>query len=432
MYKDSSNNKMLEFLKKIFQNEEQQTKKVIEVRLYNLEEWLNEKSKPLMEEVQQQIEKILMKVNEEAQRAKINLEVLENAKLQNSNIPFKAKQYMEGNRKSYIRTINSFLGKLEINNKDYFYLANFCDSFDEQINDLNKGTLRSYTILQEFLSNETSEIAQNLKNFDNYFGELKLILNDKKIVDVNNAKEKAKSLKIKSKQKINLDIDFKGAEADLRLLNNEKDTIMLEIMNFNKSEENNKFLQLNEEKKNKLTALYSDENQILQSFSVLQRPLRKYSHVAFEHEEIVLNYLKQPIETLANDKNLVILQVLKNMEKLMEKNKLQIDDKKKEKSLEEIKKLSGEFVEQFLKKYFSYKSEMAEIEDKINASGVPEKLKNFNKRLKDINFRIEKNNEEFNGLKNEVAKSTKSMATLINDIESYVKDVLGEEVKIIQ
>ena len=66
-------------LKKIFKNEEQEVKKVKEIILQNMEEWLNEKSKPLMEEVWQQTEEVLMKVNEEIQMARINVEILENA-----------------------------------------------------------------------------------------------------------------------------------------------------------------------------------------------------------------------------------------------------------------------------------------------------------------------------------------------------------------
>ena len=422
---------MLDFLKRIFQNEEVKEIKLIEIKLQNLEEWANEKSKPLMEELQQQIEEILMKVNEEIQRARVNVEVLENAKLQNPNIPFKAKQYMEGNRKAYIRAINSFLGHMEINNKDYFYLVDFCKFFDELINDLNKSTLRSYTILQEFFAHETNKIAQNLRNFDNLFKELKSVLNNERMVAVNKTIEKIQSLKIKTKQKISLDVDFKNIEASLKLANEEKNSVLAEIERFSKSDEHNNFLKLNEEKKNKAKAFYEDENQIMQSFSVLERALRKYSHIAFEHEEIVLDYLKHPIETLANDKNLVILEILKNVGKLLNENKLQIDDKKKEKSLEEIKKLNKEFLEQFLKKCFSFKAEMEDLENKIKATGVIEKLANFNKQLEEANLRIEKNNEEYDKLKNDVNKLINSIENLRNEIEDNVKENFGEEVKVV-
>ncbi len=422
---------MLEFLKKIFKNQEQEIKQIREIKLNYAEEWLNEKAKQLTEEVRQHIEEILMKVTEESQRTRINAEVLENAKLQNPNIPFKAKQYMEGNRKAYVRAINSFIGHMEINNKDYFYLLGFCKQFDELINDLNKGTLRSYTILQEFFANETNKIATNLKNFDNLFAELKSALNNDKIVAVNNLIEKIKDLKTKTKQKINLDVDFKGMEAGLKLANSEKDSVMAEIMGFNNSEEHNNFLNLNEEKKNKEKAFYQDQNQILQSFSVLERPLRKYSHIAFEHEEIVLEYLKNPIETLSTDKNFAILEILKNLEKLLQQNKLQIDEKKKEKALEEIKKINKEFIEQFLKKYFSFKTEIEGLENKIKASGVAEKFRNFNKKLEEINLKIEKDNEEHNRLKDDVVKINNSIEDLKNKIESSVKGIFREDIKII-
>ena len=421
---------MLEFLKKIFQTEEIEAKKITEISLQNLEEWLNEKAKPLTEEVRQHIEEVLMKVNEELQRTRINAEVLDNARLQNPNIPFKAKQYMEGNRKAYIRAINSFLGHMEINNRDYFYLLDFCRQFDGLINDLNRGTLRSYTILQEFFANETSRIAQNLKNFDTIFAELKSVLNNEKMVSVNNSMEKIKSLEMKAKQKINLDVDLKGAEAGTRLATEGKNMIMAEIEKFNKSIEHTSFLALNEEKKNKASSFYNEENQILQSFSVLDRPLRKYSHIAFEHEEIVLDYLKQPIETLANDKNLVILEVLKNLGNLLQENKLQIDDRKKEKSIEEVKKLSKEFLGQFLKKYFSFKAEIDEIDNKIKASGVPEKFRNFNKQLEESNLIAEKNNEELERLGSDAVKMANAIENLKSQIEGDLKDIFNENVKI--
>src|SRR3989344_5900323 len=218
---------MLEFIKKIFQKEEEQvSKEVITINLQNLEEWLNEKAKPLMEEIRLQTEEILMRVNEELERARVNVEILEYAKLQNPNIPFRAKQYMEGNRKAYVRSINSFLGHMEINNKDYFYLLDFCKLFDELLNDLNKGTLRSYTILQEFFANETGRIAQNLRNFDVLFKELKSVLNNEKMVAVSSIREKIKSLQAKTRQKINLSIDFKNSEAAIKIASGEKDSIM--------------------------------------------------------------------------------------------------------------------------------------------------------------------------------------------------------------
>ncbi len=423
---------MLDFLKKIFKNEaEQEAKQLTEIRLQHMKSWLNEKSKPLTEELKHQIEDILMKVNEEIERGRFNIEVLEHAKLQNPNIPFKAKQYMEGNRKAYIKSINSFLGHMEINNKDYFYLLDFCREFDELLNDLNKGTVRSYTILQEFFANETNKIAQNLKNFDILFSELKSALNNERMVKVNNTMKRIENLEAKSKQKINIDVDLRNMEASLRLANEEKDAIMSDIMSFSKSEAHTNFLNLNEQKKNKEKEFYQNQDSILQSFSVIDRPLRKYSHIAFDQEELILDYLKNPIETLASDKELKILEILKNLEKMLNENQIHVDEKKKEKTLEEIKKLNKEFIEQFQKKYLSFKSDMENIETKIKETKVSEKMKELSKKLEDTNFSIEKNSEEFNRLKGDAEKLNNSISNLKNEIESSTKEIFNEYIRIV-
>lgn len=141
--------------------------------------------------------------------------------------------------------------------------------------------------------------------------------------------------------------------------------------------------------------------------------------------------MNDPIEALANDKSLVILEVLQGLGKLLLENQLKIDDKKKEKSLEEIRKLSREFLEQLVKRYFSFKSEMEEIEGKIKSTKVPEKFRDFNRQLEDVNLRIEKNNDEFEKLKNDYEKLAGSIESLKNEIEKNLRDIFNEEVKVI-
>lgn len=422
---------MLEFLRKIFKNEEPEAKQAHEISLHNLEDWIEEKAKPLMEDVKLRTDEILMKISEELERTRFNAEVLENAKLQNPNIPFRAKQYMEGNRKAYIRAINSFLGHMEINNRDYFYLLEFCREFDNMINELNKSTLRSYTILQEFFANETGKIAGNLRNFDRMFKELKLLLNGDKLSAVNKAREKAETLRAKYRQRLNIGVDFKNAEASLKLANEEKEAIMADIMVFEQSEEHANFINLNEEKKNMEKEFLGQQDTILQSFSVIERPLRKYSHFAFEHEEAVLNYLKEPIEAMVNDKGLKILDILKNIEKMLNERQIKLDEKKKEKSIEEIKKLNREFVEGFIKKYHSFKSEIDELDSKIKATGVAEKMKEFNKRLEDSNSRIEKVKEEYLKLTSDFEKANNSIESLKSEIQNSVREMFNEEIRVV-
>ena len=420
---------MLGFLKKIFKEEKQELK-FAEVNLQNLEEWVTEKSKPLMEELTQQTESILMNVNEEIQRTRVNIELLENARLQNPDIPFKAKQYMEGNRKAHIKSVNSFLGRIEINNKDYFYLLEFCKEFDGLANEFSKATIRSHSILQEFFSNEVNGIARNIKSFDDLFKELKKCLNGRKIVEANKLKQQIENLAAKNRLKINMAVDYKNTESDLKLLINEKEEMIKEIDNFSKSEEHNNFLKLKEEKKSKEEILYNEENQILQSFAVLERPLRKYSHVVFEHEEMVISCLNHPLEFLSNDKNYTIIGILNNLQKMIFEDVIKLDERKKEKSLEEIKKLTKEFIEDFVKRYASFKSDMQKLNESIESSKVEEKFRNFNKQLESLNIKIEKTAEEFNKIKNDYEKLNASLEDLTNEIQNSIKSLFDENVKV--
>ena len=115
----------------------------------------------------------------------------------------------------------------------------------------------------------------------------------------------------------------------------------------------------------------------------------------------------------------------------LNENKLQVDERKREKSLEEIKKLDKVFLGQFVRKYFSFKSEIEEIESRIKATNVPEKFRNFNKQLEDINLRIEKNNAEFEKLGNDVIKLNENIADLKNEVVNSVKEIFGEEIVVV-
>ena len=421
---------MLKFIRKIFQEDQKGQKESFSVSLQYLEEWVSEKSKPAFEELKQKTDEILMHVGEELERTRTDLERLENAKLQNPNIPFKAKQYMEGNRKSYSRSMNSFLGNLEINNRDFFYLTDYCDKFDQRLDELGKSTIRSYTILQEFFSNETDKVTKDIKRFDDLFRQLKSELKNEKIVSINLLKEKAQSLRLKSNARLNLQMDLKNAEASLAIAQKEKEDLMRSIESFEKSEEHNNFLKSIEDKKTRAKELRDFEDGLFQSFSVLEKALRKYSHIAFEHEEMILKYLHDPIGSISDDPELKIHNALTSLLSVLEENNLIIEEKKREKSIEEIKKLSRDFLSQFRENHFALKDGLKEVEDRLNRSGVQQKFRELNLRLQDTNLRTEKLSKECNQSKSDALKMDEAMLTLKTDIEKSVKSLFNEEINI--
>ena len=420
---------MLEFIRKIFR-EEQKEDASVELKLNELILWVDESSKPLMEEMAQKKEGLLMRINDEIQLTRTNLEHLQFAKLQNENIPYKAKQYMEGNRESYIRGVNSFLGKVEINNKEMPYLAAFSKEFVSISDELGKATLRSYAILQEFFANEVNAITKNIRNIDKCFKEIDILLNGEEMKDINELKNSIKSLQAMKKNALNLTLDIKSKGAGIELASRDKETLLNSIEEFNKSEEHNHFITLNEEKKNRTAYFEKSKGSLYQSFGILERPLRKYSHMAFEHEELALKYLKEPVDAILNDSNLLISHLLENMKEFIVKNKISLDEKKKEKSLEEISRLSKPFLENYRKELVSMSNDLREIEIKINQSGVAEKFKAFNKELDGINKALDIQSREFESMKSDFSKLQEDISQQKSKVEGQIRKLFGKNVVI--
>jgi len=140
---------------------------------------------------------------------------------------------------------------------------------------------------------------------------------------------------------------------------------------------------------------------------------------------------KENVDVPASNIVKAILEILNNLKKMIEEGVLQLESKKKEKSLEEINKLNRAFIEQFLKKYSSFRAEINEIETKIRLTGVAEKFKHYNMQLEEINLDIEKLNDGFDKAKNDVAKIINSIESLKNEIESNIKLIFGQAIKIL-
>jgi hypothetical protein len=319
---------------------------------------------------------------------------------------------------------------MEVNNRDYHYLVEFCNEFEKMIEELNTGTLRSYTILQEFFANESGKIAKNLRNFDMLFKELKMELGSERLVSANSAIEKAKDLEAKTKQKLNMSLEIKDTEASLQVVEREKNSILKEIGDFSKSQEHENFLKLTEERKSKTSSFFNDEDQLTQYFSVIERPLRKYSHTAFEHEELVLGYLKDPVGALSNDKDLKIADALASLKSMISEGKLQFDERKKEKAVEAIEKMDKIFLKNFAEKCYSFKSEMKDIDNKIIASGVAEKFRSLNKQLENANLRMESISAELGRAKIDHEKASAAVDLMKKEIESSVNSMFKLEISI--
>jgi len=392
---------MLKFLKKLFANKEIEK---FTVPLYELNEWFDKKAEPIFKELDEELESLRLKIKQEIRKCYENLDELDKAKLQNPNIPMRAKQAMEGNRENYIKKMKIFLDEIYLKHKDYDEVLSFCEDFNRKLENFAKGTAKSYQILQEFLANESSRVASNIRVLDETVKKLKEKITELNLQNIQNTKKSISELKNKIKKKQSLEIDFNSKEKLIDQEKQKKDKVQVEIEHLKKSDDFINLKKLIEKKETVEKRIYDHRSTLSQSFSNLEKAFKKFSRIAFEDEKLVEKYVESPIKTLLKDADLRIMNILKSMERSLNDDKLGLDEKKKKKSLSEIKTLNNKFFVNFLKKHGELKKHLAEIEKDIENSDIETKLSVLRENLEKVNEELDKSADELNSLEEELSR----------------------------
>ena len=107
---------MFKFLKNIFK--EKQIKK--EVKLEQLEDWCKEKSKAVLDELNQNIKEKLENIKTNISGLKENINNLEKAEIKDAEkIEPRVKNVVISHRKNYLKVLNQFIRKVDIPEPDY-------------------------------------------------------------------------------------------------------------------------------------------------------------------------------------------------------------------------------------------------------------------------------------------------------------------------
>lgn len=420
---------MLEFIKKFLRNKEES--KVEEIFFPEIEKWIDEKSKPFFDEAGHEIRCTLDSFNEKKSRINEDLNNLGSLQLQNPNIPIKAKQFMEGNREFYMSALRKWINGLNFDNSnraDFSSLKKNAESFEVSLDSLNKETVRSYTILQEFFGNEISHIAVGIRGMSDDAKAVLSILNNEKMNKFEVLRNRMNDIKEKIAQKNKILLMKNEEISKLEAAKKEKDELLKKAEELKQSGDYAKYRELKSEKENAVTELKNYEDALIQSFSSIERALRKYSHIAFEHESLVLDYVASPLKTLSDDKNFVIGDILSKMKELIESNTLKLDDAKKSKTLEEIKKLDKETLAKYVNFYNKFSSRMRDIENSLSSMEINNKIKDMNAAISNIEIVIKNINREVERIDSVISKL--DIDSLVKSLEREMMGVEGKAISI--
>jgi len=411
---------------KLFAKEE--SKQSESIKLSDLEPWFESKVSYKLKSVSSKVEEFIKELNSETLILKERLETLKKASLHNPNIPLKAKQYMEGNREAYIKSIMQFTSSLEIDELDSLKIPEFCTTIKKKLESLATTTQKPYTILQEFFAHESSDIARSLKKIFNIITDLEKLYNESALYEISSIKEDVRNLNNKILQRdslnkaiISLEIELKSLSENLLKLNLDKEALI-------KSEAYRKYNDLKLEKSRLAQEFKSIEQNFIDNFQSLEPALKRFVKISFNDEILINQYLLNPVKSLLNDKNLQFIGILENLSRNIHSNAVQLKDKKEKKTLEKIKEISSDYLKSFIEHHNSLSAKIKDINQIIEQTGTEKSISDLNQKINDETYRLDNKSINLSNLNKEYNKVDINL--LIKNLSNKLSLFFKEEVSI--
>lgn len=393
---------MFEFIKKLFgeAKEEPAGKKQI-LSFEEAEKAVSEKKQAAEKQLEARIKAAKLRIEHDKEFLKEKIESLRKAKLMNPNIPERAKHFADGNREAYIKKAEQFGEGVELPEK-IEELLDFFNRFDSSIAELAESAAKPYQILQEFFANETNAIHGAIGAIGKTVVELKETLKELNFEQLEQLNSEIQELKSKLGQQSEIGREFKARQNAVEELELQKKQAGEELQ---QAEGNKSYLELKQKLISAKESIKKIEAEVLSSFAVLETALKKYAKVSFEYKDTAESYLKSPIAALSQDFELNIAGCLLQIKALLMKDELDVKERKKEKTLEEIAKLTKENLQTIVKNYAAAKKEEQNALAGLGESENFKKIKQLREKSGHLEQELARARQEADQLKKKAEKS---------------------------
>ena len=346
---------MLGFLKRLFggTTEAPEAPKTATVTLYELEGWLKRAQAPTRTRFVEQLAATKSQIGEKSSIVREKLESLQSAQLMNPDIPDRAKDFMIGNREEYTRRVIKYLDKLNIPD-DAESLSSFLSEHQNDAEEFTKGIMRPFQILQEFFALETKEITGILAQMEQDFISLHTLQKESKVTSDESVNDDIRLFMARQQQLKDLETDraelekqIKEAVQAIKSMNVEEERLLKDparveaIQNVGEAQ----------------ARVRAHEQKIRDLFSKFEPGLRKFHRMAVRHVKITEQYLRDPVAALIQDLHLEIIEVIEDIKRLVQFQRLPVGDKKAQ-VLDAIQYMNKEYLGNWMREY----GQLAKIE----------------------------------------------------------------------
>jgi len=360
------------------------------LKVENLEKWFEGKFSAEEENLKQLAEGWRKRIKELIQLCHESLNSLREAELLNPNIPIKEKQYMEGNRKSYVQRTRIFLG--EVNENLAFQPELFFTYYARSLEEFTKATIRPYQILQNFFASEVQEAAMHVKEIDKAVAGYRNDPAIRRFSRMQLIRKKFSLLDNKRKKKEELKAELSKIEEENSMLAKKAETVENEKEQMSGSQLNTILTERKEKMQECMQKRKELEDNLTDVFSPLSRAFRKLEKISLQHAKLIEHYAADPLNALMTDHTLALVEILERVLKNLPSFSLKNEDKIRD----SVSTLNRDFLTHFVSAYKELKegektisSEISKLEEQMGISSMEETLGDISSRMQGLQAKKE-------------------------------------------
>ncbi len=394
--------------------------------LKELEEWLRAEESKEKTKLGQRIAEFREEFKETKEGMEHHLGQLQQATLQNTNIPAKAFHFMEGNRESYIRFIRQFLDKVSAFPKEADEIKKYYENFIKNLNHFASVSQRNYYVLQNFFANTLKDIGQLLKTLEESVKRLETGFEESRLLPIHEIKNKLAYLHEKGAYKKKLEHDAEEAEKSLHQASVSLTQSKEHLSALENGEEWKRMKELEQKLALAREEARAGEQKISMLFSPLEKALKKYAKEAFDNQKLTEKYGEAPAQALEHDSQLHIVSILEKLKQSLAKNGLGLDEKRIQKASVALESLTKEVLHEHQQTLKKQREKIAQLEEDIRSSNLQEKHENQKKTLEITQEGHERKKQALETLKRKIMEIDEKK--MLQELEENVREKLGEPI----
>jgi len=318
---------MFDKLKNIFAKDStvhaQSVRDYVDKTLAQIESDLKQETASISEE----LDSILEKLDE-------TLDKLGKMELQNKKVPQRVLQIMQGNRETYIRNTRKFMNRIDTNIDP----LGFTKMVSDELENLGASNARGNQVLSEFFRNEVVAVSIGLRSIVKLGKKLDKTVENLRLKEIHDIKKQIDDMDELAAKQVLVNKQKEKLGKNIIETEDKKAQLLSQIQEIKKSDEYKVHIEHKKQKEKLLVDIKNSEKVIWEMFNRIQPALKKYARMSL-HEKIIKNYLDDPLLALDSDKNLDIMNILKDMKNTLESGKLDLKQKKMENAQSGLKNL---------------------------------------------------------------------------------------------